>query len=426
MAALQYVHVPDYAALLLRRSYQDLSLPDALIPRAQEWLAGTDARWDGQLHQWRFLSGAVVQFGYLDTPEDQYRYQSSAYQFVGFDELTQFAEAQYRYLFSRLRALEGSSVPLRMRGATNPGGRGHHWVRRRLVDSRSRVDGAAYVPARCSDNPHLRADYAASLEHLDPVTRARYRDGDWDIAEDSLLVYPEWDPYEMCGEPPKDTPIRLCVVGADPGLSDPYAVEVMLLDWDDHWWIVDEHYRMGGSTHRWAGEFKALQAKHKPRAWFVDKRRPSDVMDLCAIGLPAMANLEIHSETERGTIKPMIGVVRRLIRERRLTVSRRCTALLQEFEEYQYPERDERNTGEVPLDAHNHAQDAIRYALCSVIEGGIPGVKLWYNRGEKEARPKRPGELPKIPTRDEMIAAQDAREPSPFAQSDRDEWNPVR
>src|SRR3990167_11138644 len=32
MAALQYMHVPGYAALILRKTFADLSKPDALIP----------------------------------------------------------------------------------------------------------------------------------------------------------------------------------------------------------------------------------------------------------------------------------------------------------------------------------------------------------------------------------------------------------
>ena len=38
MAALAYVDVPGYAALLLRRTFADLSLPGALMDRAHQWL----------------------------------------------------------------------------------------------------------------------------------------------------------------------------------------------------------------------------------------------------------------------------------------------------------------------------------------------------------------------------------------------------
>jgi len=43
MAALQYVDVPGYSALLLRRTYADLALAGALMDRARSWLVGTDA-----------------------------------------------------------------------------------------------------------------------------------------------------------------------------------------------------------------------------------------------------------------------------------------------------------------------------------------------------------------------------------------------
>ena len=44
--------------------------------------------------------------------KDKYRYQGLNLQFVGFDETSQFFETQYTYLFSRLRRLAGSVVPL--------------------------------------------------------------------------------------------------------------------------------------------------------------------------------------------------------------------------------------------------------------------------------------------------------------------------
>ena len=39
----------------------------------------------------------------MENEDSVYNYQGPAYQFVAYDELTQFSEQQYRYLFSRLR-----------------------------------------------------------------------------------------------------------------------------------------------------------------------------------------------------------------------------------------------------------------------------------------------------------------------------------
>lgn len=191
MAALQFAEVPGYSAILFRRTYADLALPEALMDRAREWLAPTNARWHDARKCWAFPSGATLTFGYLDTDTDKYRYQSAAFQFCGFDELTQFPESSYRYLFSRLRRLEGSRVPLRMRSGSNPGGIGHDWVNARFVEYPSAE--RLFVPALLSDNPFLdQREYVQSLNKLDPVTRAQLRDGNWKIKAAGNKFKREW------------------------------------------------------------------------------------------------------------------------------------------------------------------------------------------------------------------------------------------
>src|SRR6266508_6612551 len=63
MAALQYVDVPGYSALLLRRTYAELEKSDGLIPRADAWLSNTDARRHDGGKLWTFPSGARLEFG---------------------------------------------------------------------------------------------------------------------------------------------------------------------------------------------------------------------------------------------------------------------------------------------------------------------------------------------------------------------------
>lgn len=197
MAALQYVEVPGYNALILMKTFADLSLPKAGLRRAREWLMGTDARPVDGGKSWTFPSGASLTFGYLDNEGDEQRYRTAEFAFCAFDELTRFPESAYRFLFSRLRRIEGSDIPIRMRSATNPGGKGHEWVKRRFLpaeffaapeDQRMRrlwwKDDRLFIPATLEDNPHLdRADYEQSLAQLDPVTRARLRHGDWQAHE---------------------------------------------------------------------------------------------------------------------------------------------------------------------------------------------------------------------------------------------------
>jgi len=142
---------------------------------------------------WEFPSGATVTFGYLERPGDEYRYQSTEFQFVGFDELTQFTETQYRYLFSRLRRSNEVDVPLRMRSASNPGGVGHEWVRERFIDAQGSIESRIFIPASLPDNPYLDQDaYLASLNQLDPITRQQLLMGDWSARQPGNLFRREW------------------------------------------------------------------------------------------------------------------------------------------------------------------------------------------------------------------------------------------
>ncbi len=182
MAALQYVDVPGYSALLLRRTFRQLNLAESLIPRAALWLAGTDARWHGGDMRWTFPSGATLEFGHVQHEVDKLNYQSAAYQFIGFDELTQFTLSQYTYLTSRLRRLAGSPLPLRVRSGSNPGGVSHEAMRSRfpITPESEAHPERAFIPAKLGDNPYLdRDEYERTLMDLDPVTRAQLLNGDW-------------------------------------------------------------------------------------------------------------------------------------------------------------------------------------------------------------------------------------------------------
>ena len=180
MAALQYVDVPNYSAILFRRTYADLALPGALMDRFRDWISSfDDIHWNANQYTATFPSGARITFGYLNNSQDYLRYKGSEFQFIGMDEVTEIREADYRYLFSRLRRPSTgplSQVPLRMRAATNPA---PNWVRQRfLVEGTDK--GRIFVPSKLTDNPGIDPEsYRAVLAELDPVERKRLEFGDW-------------------------------------------------------------------------------------------------------------------------------------------------------------------------------------------------------------------------------------------------------
>jgi predicted phage terminase large subunit-like protein len=245
MAALQYVEVPEYAAILFRRSYADLSLPGALMDRASEWLTSSDAHWVDLKKTWIFPSGSTLSFGYLENENDKYRYQSAEFQFVGFDELTQFTESQYTYLYSRLRRLENSKIPIRMRAASNPGGKGHEWVKNRF--NVLGLGGKPFIPARLSDNPHIdQEEYEKSLNELDHITRAQLKDGDWKINPDSTLFQREW--FEIVDDYPRGyRTVRwwdLAATEPKKGRDPDYTAGCLVTEKDGIFYIIDmKHVR---------------------------------------------------------------------------------------------------------------------------------------------------------------------------------------
>lgn len=246
-AALEHVAVPTYRALLLRRTYQDLSLPDALMDLAKQWLMEVpEAKPVAGGREWEFDSGARLVFGHLDHEAHKYRYQGAAFHFVGFDELTQFTESQYRYLFSRLRRrsdIEAQGVPLRMRTATNPGGTGHEWVRSRFIVGMHH--NRRFVPARLEDNPHLdQAAYRQQLAQLDPITRAQLEGGDWDIRpEGNFFKRSGFTPVgvDVFAHRPRPHTVRVWDLAATEGGGD-YTAGARI-SWFDGVWRIEDMVR---------------------------------------------------------------------------------------------------------------------------------------------------------------------------------------
>jgi predicted phage terminase large subunit-like protein len=232
MGALQYVDIPGYAGLILRKSLSDLKLPSSLLSRAHEWLG--DAVEQGMCkfvpseHAYYFptvdnkgkpAEPARVVFGYIGQEGVQQRYRSAEFQYIAFDELTEHFEEDYLFMFSRMRKrvcpthrlkngkanyVKGchfcetqQRLPLRMRTASNPGGRGHAWVKDRFgiretiaPDGSKRFLGTIhdrpYIPAFVWDNEHIDQEgYMGSLQKLDPVTREQLLRGDWSVSDDS-------------------------------------------------------------------------------------------------------------------------------------------------------------------------------------------------------------------------------------------------
>lgn len=200
--AIRYAHVPRYRALIIRRTMPELM---ELIETSKEFYPKLfpGSKFNTQKNMWRFPSGAILEFGYLEKPNDKLRYQGQQYQYIAFDELGQWKDAEgWNYLKSRLRKppidpMTGKPIPCLMRATSNPGA---SWVKEMFIDAAPEnttfYDRAGvshrFIPATLFDNPHLDADYRQMLESLPEMERKQLLYGDWNATDKA--AFPEFRP----------------------------------------------------------------------------------------------------------------------------------------------------------------------------------------------------------------------------------------
>lgn len=325
MAALQYVDVPEYAALLLRRTFKALTLPEALLDRTRMW-TGNKVRWQGEGTA-IFPSGAKLVFGYLESDRDVEQYQSAAFQFIGFDELTQFTEYQYRYMHSRTRRLANSEIPIRIRGASNPGSIGHEWVKQRFIIE-GLQEGRPFIPATLDDNIHLdQQAYIKSLSNLDPVTREQLLKGDWTARRAGGKFKREW--FEIVDAAPADCrKVRfwdMAATEAKPGKDPDWTAGCLLgISANQTLYIVDmQRFRASPSGNEsWIKQTAEMDGKSIPVRMeqepgssgvkVIDDYRRRVLMGWDFKGAPSTGSKEVRanpvsSQAEAGNVKLVRG-----------------------------------------------------------------------------------------------------------------------
>ena len=261
--ALRQVGVPHYRALILRKTYPQLS---ELIDKTMRYYRPVfpRAKYNSSSHTWTFPSGAKITFGSMFRAQDKYNYQGRAFDFIGVDELTHFTWEEYSYVMSRNRPT-GPGTRVYMCATANPGGIGHGWVKARfitpappgtrmvqLVDVKT-PDGTVvkmrrtriFIPSTVFDNKKLLENdpgYLGNLASLPEAEKQALLYGDWDSF--SGQVFTEWrnDPahYEDQRWTHVIKPFRIPAHwkiwrGYDFGYAKPFSVG---------WYAADEEGRL--------------------------------------------------------------------------------------------------------------------------------------------------------------------------------------
>lgn len=254
-AFLKAVTYPGIKQIIFRNSFPELNRSVilnalALIPTELYSYSGTE-------HRMKFQNSSLIEFGYLAADSDVSSYQSAEYDIIRFDELTHFTEYQYRYMRSRLRG--ANSFPKQIKSSTNPGSRGHAWVKEmfitgavpgkeRCIDGLKRI----FIPARVTDNHFLlQSDpgYITRLESLPESERRALLSGEWDIFEGQFFPEFKNDPDHYRDRlfthviapfvPPREWKIYRSF---DFGYARPYSAAWWAVDFDGRLYRILELY----------------------------------------------------------------------------------------------------------------------------------------------------------------------------------------
>jgi hypothetical protein len=270
---IRYFSNPNHNGIILRRTNDELR---ELIWKSKELYPKLfpKAKWSEQKSTWTFDSGAQHWFSFLDRDEDVLRYQGQAFNWIGFDELTQWATPfTWDYMSSRLRTID-PTLELCQRGTANPGNRGGWWVRKLFIDPATPgesfwatdIDGKTiiqpdylpdgkinpkaglpmfkrrFIPSNLMDNPYLthNDDYLTNLLALPEILRKQLVEGNWDVFDGS--AFPEFNKNVHVIEPfdiPKNwRKFR----GGDWGYSSPGCFLWFAIDPDGTLIVYREYY----------------------------------------------------------------------------------------------------------------------------------------------------------------------------------------
>ena len=401
---LRYCDKQHHRALLLRRTMPELR---DLITHSQRLYgrAYPGAKWREQEKEWRFPSGAKIEFGYAENMTDALRYQGQSYTWIGIDELPQYHSPDiYNFLRSSLRSVD-TEIPVYMRATGNPGNIGSQWVREMFVDpampnfafdinidtpNGNKVITRRFIPAKLQDNPYLiqTDDYYVMLASLPEIQRKQFLEGDWDAFEDS--AFPEFnksihvvDPFEM---PKGWQKFR----AADWGYSSPACCLWFAIDYDNNLWAYRELYTQKITADVFARKVLELEHGEYIRYGVLDASTWAKRGD---VG-PSIAETMIQTgcrwrpsdRTPKSRISGKLEIHKRLKtsddkkKEPGLRIFSTCRNLLRTFPTLPL---DDNNPEDINTHVEDHAYDALRYGCMS-----RPTHTSYAERFNKTPRPQ--------------------------------------
>lgn len=121
----------EWRGILFRQTFPQLR---DLISKTKKWFKQIwpQAEFNEQKSTWTWPGGETLRLSYMQKPDDYYNYHGHAYPWIGWEELTTWADDKcYKLMMSCSRSTV-PGMPRKYRATTNPYGKGHNWVKRRF------------------------------------------------------------------------------------------------------------------------------------------------------------------------------------------------------------------------------------------------------------------------------------------------------
>lgn len=413
---------PNISAVFFRREY---GMMEDAIARARELFLPLGGEYNESKHRFTFQNGSRYYFHHMQHEKDKLVYQGRKFERIMFDELTHFTESQYLYLFSRCRG--NPNVRWSIRNATNPGGVGHGWVKRRFVDSLKpydtghfmRINGEDvrvnpdrkyarsrfWIPAKVWDNPYLRdTEYTANLMSMEELMRRMLLDGDWDVFAGQFFSM--WRRAIHVVEPFRLPEHWNYFGGFDYGFRNPTAYVIVGVDPDGGAWVVREYYQDGRSVQFNAEQIKLLElslGEIKVKARFADPsiwtRTPKETEAGTDDSIAAMYQRQgvtfVKANNQRvigwAAVKEYLdwedksqydGNMTSVRRPPRMRIFANCTNLIRTLPDAVYEEVEGRRVSsnsllgeDLDTRGEDHLLDALRYALMHFYKSVVKQVR---------------------------------------------------
>ena len=347
---IQYVNIPEFAAVIFRRSYPEIMNPGGLWDDAAALYTHLRAEPKLTTLEWSFQSGARVKFGHMQYEADRFAWRGAQIPMIAFDQLENFSELMFWSMLHPNRDPSGKVRPF-LRGTCNPvpaddviGG----WLHRLVswwLDERSGyarwdrsgvvrwfvrdgdvmhwyddVEAACvshpgaqptsltFIPGRLSDNRALlekNPEYLAHLMALPAFERARLLGdaelgGNWNARPEAGKVF-DRAKFKTVGAAPRQARrVRAWDKASVPGGGD-WTAGVKIAEADGLYFVE------GCARGQWSARDRNAEVlrtarldKYDVKIW-IEQEGGSGGKESAAISVQDLAGFEVRAETVTGS-----------------------------------------------------------------------------------------------------------------------------